>query len=117
MLTIHLHKLLFHSFHGLYKEEQILGNSFEVNADVVADITDPIKELADTINYVNIYAVIKQRMDQPTPLLETLAQELSHTIHQMDNRIKSVAINIMKLSPPIENFQGLVGVSYKSESR
>ena len=34
MLIIHLHKLLFHSFHGLYEEEQVLGNEFEVNTDI-----------------------------------------------------------------------------------
>ena len=37
MLTIHLHKLLFYSFHGIYKEEQVLGNEFEVSADIEVD--------------------------------------------------------------------------------
>jgi 7,8-dihydroneopterin aldolase/epimerase/oxygenase len=89
MLTIHLHKLLFHSFHGFYEEERV--------------------------NYIIIYDTIKLRMQQPSPLLETVAQELTHAIHKIDERIKSVSITIKKSSPPIENFQGLVGVSYKRE--
>ncbi|MEP7145328.1 MAG: dihydroneopterin aldolase [Ferruginibacter sp.] len=115
MLTIHLHKLLFHSFHGFYEEERILGNEFEVSADVVVDTPEQVTTLRQTVNYITIYDTIKQRMKQPTPLLETVAQELTQAIHKIDERIKSVSITIKKSSPPIENFQGLVGVSYKRE--
>ncbi|MEO5892357.1 MAG: dihydroneopterin aldolase [Ferruginibacter sp.] len=115
MLTIHLHNLLFHSFHGFYEEEQVLGNDFEVNADVVVDTPDMVTTLRQTVNYVTIYAAIKQRMELATPLLETVAQEMTHAIHKIDDRIRSVSITIKKSSPPIENFQGLVGVSYKRE--
>ena len=114
MLTIHLHKLLFHSFHGVYEEEQLLGNDFEVNADIVLDTNEQLTKLRQTVNYVTVYEMIKHRMQQPTPLLETVAQELNQAIHKFDNRIKSVNITIKKLSPPIENFQGEVGVSYKT---
>lgn len=113
-MTIHLEKLLFHSFHGFYEEEKILGNEFEVSADVVLETSGEITTLRQTVNYVTIYNVIKSRMQLATPLLETVAQELTHAIHTIDNRIKSVSITIKKLSPPIENFQGIVGVSYKS---
>ncbi len=114
MLIIHLHKLLFHSFHGVYQEEQLLGNEFEVNADIELDTNEQLTKLRQTVNYVTVYEVIKQRMQQSTPLLETVAQELNQSIHKMDDRIKSVSITIKKLSPPIENFQGEVGVSYKT---
>ena len=114
MLTIHLHKLLFYSYHGIYKEEQVLGNEFEVSADIEVDSHEKITTIRQTVNYVTIYDVIKKRMQQSTPLLETVAQELTHAIHQIDERIKTVNITIKKLSPPIENFQGTVGVSYKS---
>ena len=115
MLTIHLHKLLFHACHGFYEDEQVLGNEFEVTADVVVDTQEQITMLKQTVNYVTIYDTIKQRMKNATPLLETVAQELAQSIHKIDERIKSVSITITKSSPPIESFQGLVGVSYKSE--
>ncbi len=115
MLTIHLHKLLFHSFHGLYEEEKILGNEFEVSADVVVDTREQITTLRQTVNYITVYEIIKIRMQQSTPLLETVAQELTQAIQNIDERIKSVSITIKKLSPPLENFQGFVGVSYKTE--
>jgi dihydroneopterin aldolase len=49
----------------------------------------------------------------PTALLETLAQELTHKIHDFDNRIKSVSVSVKKKNPPISNMEGSVGVHYK----
>ena len=34
MITIHLHHLIFFACHGLHEEEKILGNEYEVNAEV-----------------------------------------------------------------------------------
>ena len=113
MLTIHLHQLIFHSFHGVYEEEQILGNQFQIDADVVVEDSDQIKMLSQTVNYVSIYKLIKERMQQPTPLLETVAQELTHSIRNLSNHVRSVSITIKKIAPPIENFIGIVGVTYK----
>ena len=114
MLTIHLHKLLFHAYHGFYVEEQILGNEFEINADIVVAVNEHITNIQHTVDYTSIYNVIKQRMQLPTALLETVAQELTEAIGKLDERIKSVCITINKLTPPLENFQGSIGVSYKN---
>ncbi len=114
MLTIHLHNLLFHAHHGLYELEKFTGNTFEIDVDVQVDVDEKITRLQQTVNYATVYNVIKQRMQQPTPLLETVAQELTQLIRNIDDRIRSVNITIKKLSPPIENFQGTVGVSFKT---
>ena len=112
MLTIHLHNLLFHSFHGMYKEEKILGNNFEVNVDVSIKAQQNITKLKQSVDYVSLYTVIKEVMDKPTPLLEMLVQELAEKIRLSDEKIDSVNISIKKLNPPIGNLQGTVGVSY-----
>lgn len=111
MFTIHLHNLRFFAQHGMYREEKLLGNEFEVNASVTIAAEEKIGHIAQTINYVIIYEMIKKRMAIPTPLLETLAQELVEEIYQHDKRIGSISISIRKLNPPIENFSGSVGIS------
>jgi len=113
-LTIHLHNLMFHAFHGLYEEEQKNGNNFVVNVDIEMDNDGMITDLQQTVNYAEVFQVIHQRMLQATPLLETIVQELSQSIHLLDKKISSVSITIKKLSPPIENFVGEVGVTYQS---
>jgi dihydroneopterin aldolase len=46
-------------------------------------------------------------------LLETLAQEISEEIHANDPRIFYIEITLKKLNPPIQNFTGTVGITYK----
>jgi 7,8-dihydroneopterin aldolase/epimerase/oxygenase len=115
MFTIRLHNLQFFSFHGLYEEEKVLGNNFEVNAAVTVNATETVTTLDQTVDYVKIYHIIKQQMDIPTALLETVAQDLALKIYNTDNRITSVDITIKKIHPPIANFQGSVAVSYKKD--
>lgn len=115
MFTINLHNLIFHSFHGVYDEERILGNTFEVNVSVDFEPDEPVTSLEHTINYATIYEIIKERMLLATPLLETLAQELSQKIYNFDNRIKTISVSVEKKNPPIPNMEGSISVHYKKD--
>ena len=105
---------MFHAFHGLYEEEKRNGNNFVVNIDIEVDTDGMITDLQQTVNYVEVFQIVQQRMLQATPLLETLIQEMNQSILLLDKKISSVSITIKKLSPPIENFVGEVGVTYQS---
>jgi dihydroneopterin aldolase len=115
MFTIQLTGLKFSSFHGVHEEETVLGGAFEVNVAVTFPVTASIQRLEQTVDYVNLHRVIKERMQVPTALLETVAQDLAQLIYDADKRITSVDINIKKLHPPILNFAGAVGVSFKRD--
>lgn len=114
MFTIQLSGLTFASFHGLHEEETLLGAAFEVNVAISFPGQELVTRLEHTVDYVKIHTVIKQRMNMPTALLETVAQDLAQLIHGADNRITAVEIGIKKLHPPILNFTGSVGVTYKA---
>ena len=62
---------------------------------------------------IPIYEIIKERMLLATPLLETLAQELSQKIYNFDSRIKNISVSVEKKNPPISNMEGSVSVHYK----
>ncbi len=111
LLTIHLHNLRFYSYHGLHEEEKIAGGTFEVNADIKMKTSDKIEEISQTLDYSKAYDVIKAFMNQPTPLLETLAQRIVDSIHELDDRIVDVSLTVTKCNPPIIGFSGNVGVS------
>jgi dihydroneopterin aldolase len=96
----------------MFREEKILGNDFEVNMDVVIDAPEKISKLHQSVDYVALHAIIKEVMDVPTPLLETVVQELAERVGLFDNKIKLVTVSVKKLNPPIINFQGTVGISY-----
>ena len=112
MITIHLHSLIFHSFHGMFTEEKILGNNFEVNMDVTIEAPETIVKLHQSIDYVSLHALVKEVMDKPTPLLETVVQSLAERVGLFDEKIKAVTVSIKKLNPPIAGFKGTVGISY-----
>lgn len=112
MFSIHLNKLEFFAHHGLHDEEAITGTDFVIDVSVTFEATEKIIHIYQTINYVAIYEVIKKHMQHPVALLETLAENITDEIYLLDNRIKTINININKLHPPIKNFIGNVGVTY-----
>jgi 7,8-dihydroneopterin aldolase/epimerase/oxygenase len=113
LFTIHLTSLKFFSFHGVHEEERVLGGEFVVDAEVNFDVPHPVTALEQSIDYCQIYEIIKQRMSRPTALLETVAQDLAQSIYAMDNRIASISISITKVHPPIQQFRGSIAVRYK----
>ncbi len=112
MFSIHLKNLRFIAFHGVHEEESLLGNEFEVNITVQFEAPGKISRLEDTINYATVFAIAKQRMEVPTGLLETVAQEMAGSIHSMDARVRKVTVNIDKLNTPVEGLHGRAGVTY-----
>lgn len=113
MITIQLNNLHFFSFHGVHEEEKVLGNNFVLQASISFDESEKVTALDHTINYVSVYQIIKKRMETPTALLETLAQDLAELIYAFDSRIKSISISIEKKNAPIANIEGSVSVHYK----
>jgi 7,8-dihydroneopterin aldolase/epimerase/oxygenase len=115
MFTINLHNLIFHAHHGLHHEEKVLGNSYEVNLSLSFAGNNRIDSLEQSIDYTLVYQTIRQRMAIPTPLLETLAQDIAHQVHALDSRIASITVSVEKKNPPITSMQGRVSVSYQKD--
>ncbi len=112
--SIHLNDLRFFAYHGLYKEEQILGNEFAISIEVgFTPKAFPIVDISDTINYALVYEMVKNRMQIATPLLETLASDIANDILAQFSLADYVHISINKLKPPIAQFVGSLGVSLK----
>lgn len=113
MLTIHLQKLRFFSTHGLYAEETIAGNAFEVNARVDYEPASlPITRIADTVDYTRIYQVIAERMKVPTALLETIVYHIADDIMQQFPLVQHVHVSLIKQHLPVVNFSGSVSVEF-----
>ena len=110
-MFIHLHDVLFHSFHGIYDEEKATGGEFLVNVNAGFNCNEATN-LGDTVDYVTVFELVKTRMNQPTPLLETIAIDIANTILAQFSIIEEVQISIKKIEPPIPDFRGSVGVSY-----
>lgn len=112
MLSIHLHNVIIHAYHGVFAEEKVLGNDFLIDVTVTYQPSKyPITSLKDTIDYVAVYELVQKRMRIATPLLETVASEIALEILAQFSLSETVDISIQKQHPPIPAFQGSTGVS------
>ncbi|MGH2564994.1 MAG: dihydroneopterin aldolase, partial [Ginsengibacter sp.] len=103
MIVVHLHDLHFNAFHGIHEEEKVLGNDYIIDVSVeFHEEEQVIHSINDTINYVDIYNIIRERMSVPTPLLETVVMEIGNEIHNEFPQVRSINIYIKKVHPPIE---------------
>ena len=101
--TISLEGLEFHAFHGVYPHERSSGNKYEVDVRVetVIEPSAFTDDLAGTINYEDLYAVVKAEMEKPSKLLERVGHEMAAEILRKFSQAQAVTITIAKFNPPI----------------
>lgn len=115
MIAVHLKELKFHAYHGLYAGEEKTGGLFEVNLSVWYKPEGRIEQLDQTINYVELFNIVKQRMMQQTSLIETVAEDMCTQLKERFTMINKIELSIDKCSPPIEQFSGKTGITlYKT---
>jgi 7,8-dihydroneopterin aldolase/epimerase/oxygenase len=100
---IALEGLEFHAFHGVYPHERESGNYFEVDVAVETDFTAAANDddLSGTVNYEDLFRIVKDEMDTPSHLLETVAEKIVNHIFTSLPAVLSVELKISKLNPPI----------------
>ena len=103
MGIISLEGLEFFSYHGFYKEERKVGNKYEVNISVEANFDDAGSTdlLQYTINYEELYKVIKAEMEIPSKLLESIAHKIITRVFVQFPGVDSIEVSIRKFNPPI----------------
>ena len=115
-MTIELKGLRFFAEHGMYAEERKVGNQFEIDLSVDYKAQKHvITSMEETLNYVDIYRIIEEVFSKHKFLLETCAMEISDAIYEHFSQIKSISLSIKKINPPITNFTGSVGITYKKD--
>ena len=116
MVRVQLHKLLFRAFHGIHEEERIIGNEYSVDVTLeFHEKTEIIVHINDTVDYVKVYNIIKNKMQVPTPLLETVVMEVGTDIHQNFPGLKTISVSLKKMNMPVEGMQGFAEVSWHKE--
>jgi 7,8-dihydroneopterin aldolase/epimerase/oxygenase len=101
MGQISLEGMKFYAYHGVYQEEQIIGNYYtidvfiETNFDKAADEDDIFK----TINYETVYLICQAEMRKKVKLIETLIQNIITALKHQFNTIQNVHLRIQKENP------------------
>jgi len=99
---ISIEGLEFHAFHGLYPHERESGNWFEVDIAVDANIPEGIgDDLSLTVNYETLYQFVKEEMEKPSKLLETVGERIITRVLEGLPEAEAVELKLAKINPPI----------------
>lgn len=98
-----LEGLEFHAYHGVYPHERSSGNKFEVDITVETEFQEAAfqDDLSGTINYEDLYALVKIEMGKPSKLLETVGHAIAEKILASFASANNVEVKISKFNPPI----------------
>ena len=101
--TVALEGLEFHAFHGVYPHERESGNWFIVDISVETDFSKSAAsdDLSGTVNYEVLFRIIKDEMEKPSKLLETVAIRIVSDVLNELPAANSVDLKISKQNPPI----------------
>lgn len=100
---ISLDDMRFYAYHGVMEQERRVGSEYSVSLIVEADLTDAARtdDVADTINYAELYELVKREMAIPSKLLEHVAARIGQRAIEAYERITAVTVKVTKLNPPI----------------
>ena len=103
-LSIILDNLKFYAYHGVLEQERKVGGEYSV--DVRLDVKNAENaiyndELEGTINYADVYNLIKAEMQEPSSLLEHIAGRIIEKLFYKFPTIEFAEIKICKRNPPM----------------
>lgn len=103
MALIKLEGMVFYAYHGCFSEEQIIGNKFIVDVDFECDTQEAETSdmLSKTVDYQDVYNVIKKEMDVKSKLLEHVGRRIISALKKTFPTISNIQIKLSKCHPPI----------------
>ena len=104
-----LRDLGFYGYHGLFAEEERLGQRFFVDLECGVDLSAPgeTDAIGHTVSYADIYDVVKATFEtKRTKLIEALGQNIVTALFERFGDINWIIIRIRKPEAPIAMVRG-----------
>ena len=100
---ISLNGLRFFACHGVLPQERETGGEFlvSVRAKYPLDKALESDNVADTLNYAEIFEIINKEMQKPSCLLEHVAGRIGRSIFMNMPQIEALDISVAKTNPPM----------------
>ncbi|QKY70914.1 dihydroneopterin aldolase [Lentibacillus sp. CBA3610] len=118
MDKILLNQMMFYGYHGLFPEENKLGQRFLVDTELMLDLKKSSRsdDMHDSIDYGEVYHVIKEIMEgEPKNLVEAIAEAIADELFQSFNLLKACKLTVTKPDPPIPGHYQSVAVEIYRE--
>lgn len=108
-----LKDLGFYGYHGVFAEEERLGQRFFIDLEIGLDLSMPARtdRLSTGTSYGDVYDVVKQTFEgERTKLLEALGQNIVDALFGAFPTVDWVIIRIRKPEAPIAMVRGEAAV-------
>ncbi|BBA17273.1 dihydroneopterin aldolase [Blattabacterium cuenoti] len=105
MGKIVLENIKLFGFHGCMPEEGYIGSHYTIQLEIEFDFhqASSSDDLSKTINYVDLYSIVKKEMNINSKLIEHLAKRITQKIKEYKKPlIKGTKIKICKENPPLQ---------------
>lgn len=113
MDKIYMNKMEFYGYHGVFPEENRLGQRFIVDLIVEVDLKEAGEkdELELSINYAHLFEMCKEIVEgTPFKLIESVAEEIASTCLRRFEKVHACTVKIIKPDPPIKGHYESVAV-------
>lgn len=105
MDTMKLERIQLYGRHGVFAEENHLGQRFYVSLELKLDLREAGRtdRLEHTVNYADVYQLVKSVVEQETfQLIEALAETIASRILAAYDKIREVTVRVVKPHPPFD---------------
>lgn len=111
----------FYGYHGLFPEENKLGQRFNVDVEMFLSLEEAGKtdNMEDSINYGQAFEIVKNVVErEPKKLIETVAQSIADQLLITFSKLQSCTVKVKKPNPPINGHYDFVAVEiYRERSK
>ena len=101
----------FYGYHGVFEEENRLGQKFGVDLELLLDLEKAatMDDLEATVNYAELHALTKKIVEgTPFKLIEALAGSIATQLLSAYTMINEVTVRVTKPNPPFDiHFDGV----------
>jgi len=116
MDIIYFNGMEFYGYHGVFPEENKLGQRFIVDMELYLDlgVAGETDQLENTINYAEVYHLCKGIMENETyQLVEKVAQQIANRSLTGFPLLNEVMVRVTKPDPPIPGHYRSVAVEIR----
>lgn len=93
----------FFACHGVLEHESTYGNNFTVTLRFSADLSEACisDDVRDTVNYAEVYNLVKEEMATPSKLIENAAYRILQRVKEAFPQIDWIEVKLSKMNPPV----------------
>ncbi|TFB21017.1 dihydroneopterin aldolase [Filobacillus milosensis] len=110
--------MMFYGYHGLYPEENKLGQRFTVSVELMTALkkAGETDDMNDSIHYGQVYQLVQKIVEgEAKNLVEAVAEDIAHQLFDQFDKLEACTVKVDKPGPPIPGYYDKVAIEITRE--